>query len=56
VDYKTDYVEEGNEEEIIDRYRTQLTYYKEALEKVTGKKVKESYLYLFYIDKLVEMK
>ena len=55
VDYKTDYVEEGNEEEIIDRYRTQLTYYKEALEKVTGKKVKESYLYLFYIDKIVKM-
>ena len=55
VDYKTDYVEEGNEEEIVDRYRTQLTYYKEALEKVTGKKVKESYLYLFYIDKVVKM-
>ena len=55
VDYKTDYVEEGNEEEIIDRYRTQLTYYKEALEKVTGKKVKESYLYLFYIDKVIEI-
>lgn len=55
VDYKTDYVEEGNEEEVIDRYRTQLTYYKEALEKVTGKKVKESYLYLFYIDKIVKM-
>lgn len=55
VDYKTDYVEEGNEEEIIDRYRTQLNYYKEALEKVTGKKVKERYLYLFYIDKVVKM-
>ena len=55
VDYKTDYVEEGNEEEIIDRYRTQLNYYKEALEKVTGKKVKESYLYLFYIDKVVQI-
>lgn len=55
VDYKTDYVEDGNEEEIIERYRTQLTYYKEALEKITGKKVKESYLYLFYIDKTVRI-
>ena len=53
VDYKTDYVEEGKEDEIIERYRTQLDYYKGALEKVTGKKVKESYLYLFYIDKIV---
>ena len=55
VDYKTDYVEEGKEEDIIDRYRTQLAYYKEALEKVTGKQVKESYLYLFYIDKVVRL-
>ncbi len=55
IDYKTDYVEEGKEDEIIERYTTQLTYYKEALEKVTGKKVKESYLYLFYIDKGVKI-
>ena len=53
LDYKTDYVEEGNEEEIIDRYRSQLKYYKDALEKITEKKVKESYLYLFGIDKEV---
>lgn len=53
LDYKTDYVEEGKEEEIIDRYRSQLKYYKDALEKITEKKVKESYLYLFGIDKEV---
>ena len=51
LDYKTDYVEEGNEDEIIERYRSQLKYYKDALEKITGKRVKESYLYLFGIDK-----
>ena len=45
--------EEGNEEEIIDRYRSQLKYYKDALEKITEKKVMESYLYLFGIDKEV---
>ena len=55
LDYKTDYVEEGNEEELIERYTLQLKYYKDALEKITGKKVKESYLYLFYIDKAVKL-
>ncbi|MEN8078902.1 helicase-exonuclease AddAB subunit AddA [Clostridioides difficile] len=51
LDYKTDYVEEGNIDEIIERYRSQLKYYKDALEKITEKKVKESYLYLFGIDR-----
>jgi len=41
--------------EIIDRYRLQLDYYEEALEKITGKKVKERYLYLFNIDKEVKI-
>ena len=53
LDYKTDYVVEGMEEEIIDKYRIQLKYYKEAVEKITGKKVKESYLYLFGLSKEV---
>ena len=55
-DYKTDYVERGNEEKILDRYKMQIKYYKEALEKITGKPVKECYLYLFGINKEVEMK
>ena len=53
LDYKTDYVVEGMEEEIIEKYRVQLKYYKEAVEKITGKKVKESYLYLFGLSKEV---
>ena len=57
LDYKTDYVEEGKVDEIIERYRAQLKYYKDALEKITEKRVKESYLYLFGIDReiLVEI-
>ena len=55
LDYKTDYVEEANEEEIVDRYRLQLKYYKDALEKITGKRVKESYLYLFGLDKEIKI-
>lgn len=53
LDYKTDYVVEGMEEEVIDKYRVQLRYYKEAVEKITGKKVKGSYLYLFGLSKEV---
>ncbi|WP_288222497.1 helicase-exonuclease AddAB subunit AddA [uncultured Clostridium sp.] len=53
LDYKTDYVVEGMEEEIIEKYRVQLKYYKDAVEKITGKKVKESYLYLFGLGKEV---
>ena len=56
LDYKTDYVEEEKVDEIIERYRAQLKYYKDALEKITEKRVKESYLYLFGIDKEVEVK
>lgn len=55
LDYKTDYVEEGKEEEIINRYKSQLKYYKAALEKITQKPVKESYLYLFYLDKEIRI-
>ncbi|MDV4151686.1 helicase-exonuclease AddAB subunit AddA [Clostridium sp. AL.422] len=53
LDYKTDYVIEGMEEEIIEKYRVQLRYYKDAVEKITGKRVKESYLYLFGLSKAV---
>lgn len=53
LDYKTDYAVEGMEEEIIDKYRVQLKYYKEAVEKITSKRVKESYLYLFGLSKEV---
>lgn len=55
LDYKTDYVEEGKVDEIIERYRTQLKYYKDALEKITEKRVKESYLYLFSIDEEIKV-
>ena len=55
LDYKTDYVEVGNEDKILDRYKVQIKYYKEAVEKITGKRVKESYLYLFGISKAVKI-
>ena len=45
LDYKTDAVRTG--EELIKRYQTQIDYYTEALEKITGLKVKEKLLYSF---------
>ena len=51
VDYKTDRIKDGQEEELIKRYRTQMQYYKDTLEQLTGKKVKETYLYSFALGK-----
>lgn len=53
IDYKTDYVEDI--EDIKKKYFMQLKYYKEALERITGKKVKEKFLYLFHIDDFIEI-
>lgn len=49
ADYKTDRVED--EKQLADRYRAQLDYYQRALEQITGKRVKERYLYSFYLQK-----
>lgn len=43
IDYKTDYVTDAKM--LINRYEAQLKYYKEALEQVTGKQVKELIIY-----------
>lgn len=55
LDYKTDFVEEGKEDEIKKRYAIQIQYYEDALRKLTGKKIKEKYLYLFYNGKILAM-
>jgi len=55
VDYKTDYVPPGNGLNIIrERYRTQIEYYTRALSQITGKAVKERYIYLFWNGKVLE--
>ena len=43
VDYKTDRIED--EEAFIQQYKLQIDWYAKALEKITGKQVKERYLY-----------
>lgn len=54
LDYKTDYVPTGEVETIKERYRLQISYYSRALEMLTGKKVKESYIYLYWSGELLE--
>lgn len=54
LDYKTDYVN-NNEDLIRERYRLQLDCYTKALEAITGKKVLEKYIYLFYNGELLKM-
>lgn len=53
ADYKTDVVKE--EKELIERYRVQLDYYAEALEKLTGKNVKEKIIYSFYLGREISV-
>lgn len=55
LDYKSDRIPEGMEEAVASNYKEQLLLYKEAIEKICGIPVKESYLYLFDIDKAVEL-
>ena len=43
VDYKTDHI--YREEILAEKYKKQLDYYKEALERTTGRKVKEEIIY-----------
>ena len=54
IDYKTDYVQEGKVEEIKERYKVQIELYSKALENITGKKVKEKYIYLFFNGNILE--
>ena len=51
VDYKTDFVMKGQEEKLVERYKTQLDYYARAIESVTGKKVNEKIIYSFSIGR-----
>ena len=51
VDYKTDWLKPGEEDQLTERYRIQLGYYGQALERMTGKRVKEKYLYSFCLGK-----
>ena len=55
VDYKTDYIENGNEIELINKYKEQLYLYKKALEQVYKKEVKNTYIYSVYLNKIIKI-
>lgn len=55
VDYKTDYVENNNEKQLIDKYRNQLELYSKALEESFEKKVDKKYIYSVYLGKEIEV-
>ena len=55
VDFKTDYVENRDEESLINKYRTQLELYKNALEQANKRKVDRIYIYSTYLEKEIEL-
>ena len=55
VDYKTDYVPEGNENVLIERYKEQLDLYKRALEEALGQKVDKTFIYSTYLGRTIKI-
>ena len=57
LDYKTDRIND-NEREIasfVDRHKTQLQYYKIAVERITGKKIIDTVLYSFALRRDIKV-
>lgn len=55
LDYKTDSIEAGGEEQLADRYRMQLVCYAGAAEQLMGMKVSECLLYSFRLEKTIRV-
>lgn len=53
MDYKTDNVKKP--EELVERYKVQLDYYKEALERIKGMEVAETLIYSFAFGETIEV-
>ena len=53
VDYKTDYVENNNEEILKGKYDIQLAIYKKALEKALDRKVDKVYIYSTWLGRAI---
>ena len=54
VDYKTDYVERGKEQELIGKYKKQLELYCKAIEEANKKQVSRIYIYSVYLGREIE--
>lgn len=55
VDYKTDSVQQGHEEELANKYQAQLDYYAKALERLMGREVSEKIIYSFALGKEIKL-
>lgn len=55
LDYKTDYVENGKENELVKKYKKQLDLYKEALEQASNREVDKVFIYSVYLGKNIEI-
>ncbi len=55
-DYKTDHIAPGQEKMLAERYAVQLRLYEKALEAMTGRKVKEKYLYSFCLHRAIPVR
>ena len=53
MDYKTDRL--YREEDFRERYGIQLEYYRRALEQITGKQVKETWIYSFTLGRAIRL-
>lgn len=53
VDYKTDWIKDGEQELLKKRYQSQIESYKKALEQMTGKKVKECDIYSIALNEAI---
>ena len=55
VDFKTDYIDDGQEIMLIEKYKKQLEIYKIALEQSLKRSVSKVALYSLYLNKLIDM-
>ncbi|MBR4971998.1 MAG: PD-(D/E)XK nuclease family protein, partial [Oscillospiraceae bacterium] len=51
IDFKTDYVTDDTLEALTERYRPQVQAYAKAMERIFQRKVKQSLLYFFHMDR-----
>lgn len=55
LDYKTDYVDRSNIDNVISRYKIQIEYYEKALQIALKRPVDEKYIHLFYTGETVRV-
>jgi len=55
IDFKTDYVTENTLSEVVSRYRQQVQTYADALQRIYEQPIKARYLYLFHLDRFINV-